>query len=82
MADKSKFLDENYILERIELDRKYGILTENIARNESIKIRYRILKRQLKSGRKAREQLADENYISIKAIEAILYKKNPPTSTS
>jgi len=69
------FFTEDFKLDLIELLERHKILPGKIARNEKINIRYRILKRELKNGKLAREKLADENCTSIKNIESILYPK-------
>lgn len=75
-------MTEKLTLDLLEVLVKHNVIPQAVLtslRNEKIKISYRCLRNEGKTGKEAREHLANINFLSEKQIETILYPPRDKT---
>lgn len=73
-------MTKNFILDVLKVCVKHGYLPDNVLRNMEIKFTYDEMRKNGISCKKARENLAETYFISVKNVEAILYNKHKTRS--
>ncbi len=63
------------IVEMLEVISKHIDLPPVLLRNEKIRLRYQELRSQGMKSLDAREKLAEENFIDVKSVEKIIYRR-------